>query len=266
MKKIPWLLIFLPVCASAAQSPFDGLYAGGQLGMVYGFFHHTSTSTVNGNLFYPQTPGFPTGIPLSTSDYSSNLGADAGLHLGYGHVFNRFYLGAEINGDFQTVHANGHSITSDPSNADTYANTTYSARLTNGYGVTLRPGYLITPTLMLYAKGGFQGSHFQASSTTLYNNVPGGPTIGTTASGSRQSAGWQAGFGLEKRAKNHFGFRIEDLFSGYQGISATTQQNFNDPTPPRHGDPPPPPATITNSTHIRPFTNTIMVGVDYYFG
>lgn len=276
MKKINCALALLlfsfsgyAVAASSDSSPFDGFYAGAQLGMVYGLFQHTTDATANGSLFQlpevppslPQPPPFPNNI--SVSDSASNLGADAGLHAGYGHVFaKKYYLGTEINGDFQTVSVSAHSIVSSPPTADTYATLTYSGRLANTYGIVLRPGYLISPTLMVYLKGGIQGSRLTGSSTAGYGLTPGAPVYSSTTTGSKEVMGWVTGIGIEKRASNHFGFRFEDLISGYGGVNASTTQTFsNGRTFPFNKT-----GVVTNSMHITPYTNVLMAGVDYYLG
>lgn len=253
------LLPSLIWAAPSAPSPFNGLYVGGELGMLYGLFDHTSSSVITSGSIYPNSP-----TNASTDYHASNLGAAVGLHLGYGHVFNHlFYLGAEINGDLQTVSVNSHGIVQGGSSAETGANNTFTGRLTNAYGITLRPGYLLTPTLMVYLKGGVQATHLQGSSTTGYDPtspVPAPPVFSTTVSGSKNVVGWLAGFGIEKRAANHFGFRAEDLISGYGGMNASLSQTgtlgsgFTGHS-----------YALTNSTHITPFANTIMVGVDYFF-
>ena len=255
------ILGFLPPLACASSdTPFNGLYIGGEVGMVYGQFQHTSNSVhTGGNII----PPFQTPDGASADDQASDLGAAAGLHLGYGHVFNRFYLGAEANGDFQTVSVNSHSINSITSSGSVsdvmLPNTTFTGRLTNAYGLTLRPGYLLSPTVMVYLKGGVEGTHLKGSSTTFYPNAAGVSVLSTTASGSKNVVGWLAGFGIEKRAANHFGFRAEDLISGYGGVNATTIVNGNATSFPSTA------YTVNNSTHITPFTNTIMIGVDYFF-
>lgn len=259
--------------AFASESVFNGVYLGAQLGFVYALFQHQS----NSDLIVNTSTSSNSFLPVPTDDTASNIGPDVGLHLGYGHVFNRFYLGAEINGDLLSASVDSHSLP-DSEYADLYSTSFFTGRISNTYGIDLRPGFLLTPNSMLYLKGGVQRSHVSGSATTEFAQLPdkiisalpafidpsnfAGPHI-TKLSGSSHVWGWQTGIGYEIRAGEHFSFRVEDLISGYDSARADLEVQTT-PTSRilrRRG---------VNWEHdadmkIKPYTNVFLIGVGYYF-
>ncbi len=256
--------------ARATDSPFNGVYLGGQLGFVYTLFQHNS----NAELDVVTTGATNVFLPVNVDDSASNIGPDIGLHIGYGHVFKRVYLGAEINGDLLTAYVNSHSI---PKNgwADAYSTSFFTGRISNTYGIDFRPGFLLSPTSMLYLKGGVQRSHVKGTVTTEFTELPEDligklpPFISSSLSGpsvNKLSAsgnvwGWQTGIGYEKRAGKHFSFRVEDLISGYGSVDANELKVVT----------PSMPFLRRISLHhnadmsIKPYTNVFAISANYYF-
>lgn len=255
------LALTLPICTFAAtdnaasNTLFNGFYVGAQAGMTTVWSSHDSTSTMTVVKLGGLAPSFS--VPVS--DDASNIGASGGLHLGYGHVFKRLYLGGEINGDLQSVNIDSHSIPS-AQLADSFSTTQFNAKLHNTYGFDLKPGVLLNPSLLLYAKLGVQRSYMDASSSTTFQTIPNvtEETFVGKVDDSAHVSGAQGGLGIEKRTAHNFSLYVEDMVTGYSSFSMHNQQAITG-TGVRAG------SNIDNKASFKPWSNTLALGVSYYF-
>ncbi|MBY0545574.1 MAG: porin family protein [Gammaproteobacteria bacterium] len=239
----------------ASDSAFNGPYLGLQGGGSLGYFSESSDSTLTIN----ERPNISFSLDAPVDSSASNLGGFLGAYAGIGHVYKRFYLGMEINGDLGSVDTTNYA----PPTNDTGDLTTSikdDASIKNPYGVTLRPGYLLTPSLLLYAQLGVEKAQLDMNSTTTYENVPTqSDAIYSIQSGVNQSQwGYRAGLGIETQSKNHhLSVRLEYLFTDFGTLSSTDQA-------PITGHLLLPTSNISETSHFSPFMHSLFLGVSYY--
>lgn len=256
--------------AYASDSSFNGFYLGAEGGAGLGYFSESSNSTLNLNATVALPFGralsenFTLGIPADAT--ASNLSGFVGAHIGVGHVFKRFYLGVEGNGDLGQTDTSTYAPPSNEA-ADLAISIKNEASLKNVYGITLRPGFLITPTLMLYAQLGVERANANMSNTTIFSNGLGsGGLSASFKTGTNQDVlGYRAGFGIEKHTSEHWSVRAEYLFTDFNALSSNDQVFFS-------GSPAFLPSTVSllptsnlsESAHVSPYFHSVMLGVTYY--
>lgn len=244
------------VCANAmaAVSPYNGFYLGAQGGAGLGYFSESSDSTltVNGRF----VPGFTLDAPVS--DHASNLSGFIGGQAGVGHVFKRFYLGLEANGDWGSVNTTNYAPPSNQT-GDLTTSIKDEASIKNNYGLTLRPGFLITPSLMLYAQLGVENAQIDTNTTTTYENVPtqSNSVYSIESKTDDNQLGFRAGIGIEEHASEHLSVRVEYLFTDFGTVSSSN-------TAPITGHLLLPTSNIEESTQFSPYLHSVMLGVSYY--
>jgi outer membrane immunogenic protein len=162
--------------------------------------------------------GYGMGVTAtSTQPFNTNFvgahGRIGGVLAGYNHmVAPRWLLGVE--GDVSAADIETSANASSPGNVRT-------ASVAQGLSSSLRAraGYLLAPEILLYATGGWDWSHFAASST-----VPAGSTAISAWLG-----GPQVGAGVEAMLSPHWIARLEYLETFYGswtiGASPTGQGN-----------------------------------------
>lgn len=131
------------------------------------------------------------GIQLNTtSTPTAYRGFDGTLSFGWGHLWTpRFYLAAEIFGSGDNdVLSNYKSST-----------TGNSARSSWSMGVDAIPGYMITDTVLAYARLGGVRSRFNAMGV--------------------EKNGWQVGFGGQTNVYKNLDLRAEYIYSLYTNIA-----------------------------------------------
>jgi hypothetical protein len=255
------IALMLPICTLAATNNvasdnlFNGIYLGAQAGTTTVWSSHDSTSTMTVEKGGSLAPS----VSVPVSDDASNIGATGGLHLGYGHAFKRIYLGGEFNGQLESVNIDSHSIPS-AQLADSFSTTQFTAKLHSTYGFNLKPGVLLTPSVLFYAKIGIQRSYIDASSTTNFQSIPGvtEQTYVGSVDGSSYITGLQGGLGIEKRTAHNFSIYVEDLLTGYNSSSIDNVQPISG-TGVHSG------SNIENKATFTPRSNILVLGASYYF-
>lgn len=127
------------------------------------------------------------GTPTAFKGFSGILSA------GYGSLWDQFYLAGEIFGGW----------TGSLKNLEDQATNTYSARYNSSYGISILPGYMITNTVLGYARLSALRTHF--------NNAPG--TSNTT--------GYQIGLGLQTNVYQNWDLRGEYDYTRYNSVSSS---------------------------------------------
>jgi opacity protein-like surface antigen len=165
MKKIVLAMLSgLAVTASAVDAmPFKGMYLGAGVGAG----HATGKSS-----HYQ-------GAQLQSINKLGDASAVGGIHLGYGILSKNSYLGLELHGAFSNYSLDSHTVPA--------ARTSYKSKY--AWGITLRPGMLISPSTLAYVTLG------GAQSKIHYRN----PSLFYKTSYNRWSP--VVGFGLETAVK-----------------------------------------------------------------
>ncbi|MBS9718928.1 outer membrane beta-barrel protein [Pseudohalocynthiibacter aestuariivivens] len=125
-----------------APVDFSGFYAGGQLG------HGTLQSENSGPRPNAAAPAFT----LFTT--RSGQGFTAGVLGGYGHQFGSFYIGGEAELELSSA---GWNIERDP------VGRIYSVEKLGTVGATLRAGYVVNESVLIYGRAGLVRSKFNTN-------------------------------------------------------------------------------------------------------
>lgn len=147
-----------------------------------------------------QSP-FEGGYFGAEGDYSDFHGADglgAGIFGGFGRVYdNGTYLGIEAN-----------LGRSDATGSGTYDGARVNMGARENYGLSFRPGYVVTPNTLLYGRIGWERTKFRAS----------GPAV---ASRSRTVDGARLGAGAEVSMASNVFLRTEYSFTWNRDLKLT---------------------------------------------
>jgi len=127
---------------------------------------------------------------------SVRIGGTIGYDVALGDIVT---VGVEAGG--------GYSVSGNVSGA---AGTT-SYRITGGYDLdaSVRVGARVTPTTLLYVKGGYANSEFRLRTTV------GGTTGNTITTVSDDEDGWRVGAGVEQAFGEHFYAKAEYRYTDY---------------------------------------------------
>ncbi len=245
--------------ACSALSAFNGFYLGGAVG---------------GSALTASQRGFASGENPSRNQTIQTLNAPSQLYnnqfqglffLGYGRLWKSVFLGGDV-----FVSAASHSAIDYkvqelfylPSNDTLYATScdTSVESSTCQYGFDLRPGVLLSPLTLLYARAGISAAEIRANSKAQFNaNNGSGITwfLPEEVSARTWTAAFRLGLGVEQRLTARLHLRGDYVFTNYGIASFNSRATGQD----SEGD-----ATFlsnTLSTHLQ--NHAIFVGLTYYF-
>ncbi len=216
MKKILFAAVsavaFVGATAFAADMPtkaptptalsWTGFYLGA--GGGYGSWVDPTSSVV----------GFVRGSPRPYDLLAAGgKGGFATVILGYDYQFaDRWVAGAYVDFDLAAI---------DGTIQDMFNEETGTRSLRNAWYGGARLGYLLMPSSLLYATGGYTRAHF--SSTTLNGSVP--PFVqGLDSIPANSSGGWYVGAGIETQIAQGWSIRGEYRYADY-GTAYFTEVN-----------------------------------------
>lgn len=250
------------------RSPFDGYYVGGSAGGV-----STNASQEKSSQFtFNSTAGFLFNLasnqsgPVSLKTFNSAIGA---LYAGYGQHWDEYYLGAELfinlanyknHDDFS--HTNSLDFPLAPILVTNNAARTISTRLSPfQFGVDLRPGLLITPESMLYARVGVAFAEKTVrvndnfTGQTLAGGAVGSFNFSTSAETEKDVAALRLGAGVETHICNRWNMRMDYIYT-YYGHN-TVSQSATVPVGVVGN------LVLADSTNVKIYNNTVMLGLSY---
>lgn len=178
MEKLIFLATIL-LSAAAYASPFNGPYVGLQGG--YESFNIKGSGTGSG--------------PLAGDSAAINFGAEGlngGLFAGYGKQFGKLYLGLEAE-------ANVGSATSNNNITLTTGTITANASHKYDFAASLRPGFMLNDTVLIYTRLGAVKSRFDANG----NN-------------NKSLTGFRTGLGAEAIISSNVTARLDWAYTAYQ--------------------------------------------------
>ena len=234
-----------------ARHYFDGFYLGAHGGMTYGnthIFYITDYSQTNTN------------ERLRLNDtYADKAVGVGGLNLGYGWVVaHHYYLGLELFGTLGTL-SNSVSYLEIPTIAS-QSRAYVTAEFQGRYGITFKPGYLVTPETLLYLQVGMVWSQVRANAEIANFNLSGAPASGfrSSALATRTLMGLRVGFGVDRALNRNWHMWLSYLYSNYGNMGNFGRNRVNTFVA----------VAILNINvmQIRMQTNTLLGGVTYYFG
>lgn len=232
-------VIFFSISAvlNANSNPiFNGIYLGAELGGQSANANQTAAGSVSLNI----PPLFSSANPLSWNSKMHGDSVIGSILAGYGHSWNRFYLGGEFEVSFANsnmtnqvdtglsqIFLNQLMITSTEA-----ASTQIRIRPTQ-FGVFIRPGLLLTPTSLIYARIGASESNIKVNATSTatkqltVTNVPVPlitQTIFMATNKSVHRPVFQIGTGMEQAINNKLSLRLDYLYSYYGSIQVSSAQ------------------------------------------
>ena len=279
-KRLAILLSTIGLTSAAFAVPvtsFNGFYAGAGIG---GTFTQAELSGATDSLY---SPGFflieninPLPSDLRRDSFTGNI------HLGYGHQLGQspLYLGAEVFGDFANREMNNTQVNLSNINvifvspptafASNTISTTTQVKLNTGeFGVDLHPGILLDQNTLLSGIVGVAFNKLQINSNnsqvTAFNpDFIELPAITSTfqSSASKNVAGLRLGGEVQERFNNHWGLSADYIYTDYGKIntSAVGDLDLSSLQPGLVF-----PNTFTANASARVHTDTVMLGLDYYF-
>ena len=259
--------LLLSTASFAATSPtLQGLYAGAEFGGSFAYANQTVQNNVN--LQFSDL-SFTSSEPYSLYASMVRSSATGAIFAGYGHTWNKFYLGGEIalsNAYYNMASSSTTGLSRTIDNAITVTsakqiNTQVNVSPTQ-FGLFLRPGVMLSPTSLLYGRIGTSFATITYSTNVTDTKILAEtPTIISfplmiPANKRTHRAALQLGTGLEQALNNQLTMRLDYLFSYYGKIrmSAVGSNNLD-------------PFFLTGSSYQSVSINnqSIMLGLAYHF-
>jgi len=178
----------------------------------------------------------PAAVLLQTPTTVSSNGSDAigGLQLGCDYQMDRFVLGIQAMADLGVI--NGSNALAPQLTLNTSTRNLYTA--------TLRAGYLVTPEILAYVRG---GAAWTRTSVSVVNN-----TTGQSATAAFNRSGWTVGAGVEWMFARNWSAFAEYDYADFGTVTGTL----------------PNAAAVTGGPNVvsqKTQIHTALVGVNYRF-
>ncbi len=272
---------FSPLLQAKPVNSFNNMYVGGSLGGSFADANQHLTGSAHALIAFGI---FSTITPL---DLKTNMAKNAlagSIYTGYGHTWDRVYLGGELNGNASNYNmSNSISyglsqkislFTPTPIIINGNAKINTQAKISPiQFAASVRPGYLLTPDSLLYGRVGVAIAKVTVSANTI---ASGGfivvDTVNTSSivplniSSSKHAAILQLGGGLEQHFLEHWGLRVDYIYSYYGKMLANATNsaplNLIDPDT---GDVYPGSLVVNGQNKVTMFDQTILLGVIYHF-
>jgi outer membrane immunogenic protein len=181
---------------------WEGFYLGGDIGYSMGVSRISSPEVNN------------SGNSFQNADFFGNRGFTGGVLAGYNHMLApRWLIGLE--GD-----ATWSYVTHDECFCDPFDSLSLQLKQSEAYSARGRVGYLVTPTTLLYATGGWSWSKFSYFAGATENGVSSssisdkfwvnGPVVGAGIE-TMLGAGWNARIEYLEQIYRTGGFNVEGV-------------------------------------------------------
>lgn len=188
------LAIVAPAQADVFNGPRGGIQAGVETGKI-------DSATLFGGA----------GLGTATVDHTTQTGVTVQATIGYdATVFDNFVVGAELAGGYSS--GRNKQVVTFSSQPTTPVNIDYKSDLS--FEATVRAGFLVTPKVLLYVRGGYANTKLTADITSLG---------ATPANVSGNNNGWLVGGGVEYAFSPRISGRIEYKYFDLDG-PVTRQQ------------------------------------------
>lgn len=225
----------------------DGFYVGAGVGYDSYRFHNTTDFSEFDTSVSPQV--------LTESNSSSwnesATGWMGGLFVGYGHYFDYFYLGAEINAS--TSGANSTFTATGSDTSGTWSDSaTIKVKARTSYGIAVLPGIKVNDSTLLYARLGYLRTNFKGSAD--FGELDGADVDTISGSTSNWINGFNYGVGIETYIAEDVSVRGEYTYTSYNSKSANaTLVDAPDSV------------TFATNSKFKPSNNEFMLSLLYHF-
>ena len=231
----------------------DGFYIGAGLGYDSARVHESV------NTWEYDAPDFV--VPSFTESASRNqslTGWMGGLFVGYGHYFDWFYLGAELNGNISDADSTASWSDSDGNWVSS------KVEMRGTYGISILPGIKVNDSSLLYARLGYLRTNFKAKNSFNFVSDPDDSPVTAAVSGSSSNNKWRNGFtygvGIETYVAEYVSVRGEFDHTTYNSRSVTASVDV-----PNLATPPVVVGNITSTAKFKPSNNEFMLSLLYHF-
>ncbi|MFN7095966.1 MAG: outer membrane protein [Gammaproteobacteria bacterium] len=261
-KKIILTAILMLATTTVLATPFDGFYAGADVGMSQAQFDKNQMVTLSATV--GSTPIFE--IPITNKKELSDNSFNGNIDIGFSKVFSQhFYLGLEANADFQNLQAsNNPGLTEAVSSFQITSPTTVNLR--NEFALTLNPGFVFNKNTLLYGKIGPAWGRFSVDGSAQYNQNLGGLTASAVSSFEDDNfydCGLRLGVGVEHYLTANLSLKLEYVNTNYGNIhSGSPATGIITTVPAGSGLE----GTLSDSDKVSARNNSILLGLNYRFG
>ena len=253
--------------ASGAHCPFNGFYAGISAGesLLVGTTNQDRNIGLNvPNIGQSYNINDSRGVGLKRNSF---VGA---IHGGYSYTWEELYLGGEA---FIKGSRNKASISDTTTFSQNIAGNLTTLGVTSNtrttlrnveYGVDFRPGYLVTPHSLLYAKIGAAFNKLSLTSNLTFSAQSPGfgqASFPLTQGNSKTKTALRLGAGLEQQICKYWTVRADYTYT-YYGRIATTNSISGGVVSPLVG---PVTAALTNAAKTKVSNHTVMLGLSHYW-
>lgn len=245
-----------------ASCYFDDLYTGLSLGEALTM--GSLSGVGNANLSFPAVPQTNT-VNVSSQNNIKRISVVGAGFVGYGFSFDPMYLGIEgfVKGaNANTKLTDSANFTQNAAAANIVSSTRTELR-TLEYGADLRPGVLILPELLLYARIGAAVNKLTMTSTlNIAGQNPGvtpAANIALSQSKSKKLLALRLGLGVESKINSDWGLRADYVYTYYRKMTINSSLGANIPGPPAGS------ANLSGSSTAKVFNHAIMLGLSYYW-
>lgn len=255
--------------------PFCGFYSGiaGGLSWMTSKEHAAGV----GSFVYVDQNNFTDRLPFVSKGGLKSTSLKGNVYAGYGIANNCFYLGSElfVNFSHHKMRSSGSYLFDsefegeDDGNAQTSLKTTVRFLPVN-FGIDLRPGLLLGDASLFYARVGVEYNRIKINSNvasletypTPAFPVQEEPLISLPLNIHRNLPGLRLGCGLEQYITESIALRLDYIFTYYKSIMLSgsnsgsfQSQNFASLIA----------LSQSAAVKIKPYNNTVLLGLSYYF-
>lgn len=263
LKKSTLFTSMLLATSTALATPFNGFYAGADIGMSQATFKQKQA--LNLNVFIETTPII--GIDPSINKKMTDTSFLGNFDIGYTRVLGQYlFVGLEFSADWQNLNAQQVSALQE---LDSGFGISYNTAvdLKNELALTFNPGIVFNKTTLLYGKVGPAWGRFDVSGNAQYSQSLGGPTVNANAAFDQDSfyeCGLRLGLGIEQYVSEHLSLKLELLNTNYGTIHSGSPVvgAVTSPSPFAEGVN----GQLSNSDKIKASNSSILFGFNYHFG
>lgn len=164
----------------------------------------------------------------------SGMGFLGTIFAGVSYIYKQIYAAAEVNGAMSSVE---YKLTNDEYIHQNFSKTTFTVK--NSYGLSLLPGFLISPTTVFYGRVGIASGKIR-----LHESDP------TIQSASDRRNGFRWGLGVRHAFTDQFSFMMDFSTIMYKSLHSFVFE---------------PQGGVTKATKIKSRTGQVAFGLIYRF-
>jgi opacity protein-like surface antigen len=248
-------LLLLTTAHAGQNEQFNGAYLGISVGGLNTLANISADSEYydNNALRFTMNNNQIPEITSYSKTSSNEINPMWGARLGWGtNVYDSaFWMGFELFGNFGKKEADAYIENVDQMDDCLWTSNDTEMTLNNTeFGLDIRPGVLLTPTSLLYARvgAGYNVMHLNA----YLDGHSDGDALEMGLYDSRKVAALRLGLGFEQKVNCNWAFSVDYIYSYYGGINASGSETYEY-------------EYLSGSSDVDSVrTNALMLGMSYY--